>query len=68
MKRLSLFLTFFLGLVIMGYFVIIRLILPNMNKFETIDFVLFGAVLLFAILVGICFVLFLYRKKDRKID
>ena len=68
MKRLSLFLTFFLGLVIMGYFVIIRLILPNMHKFETIDFVLFGAVLLFAILVGICFVLFLYRKKDRKID
>ena len=68
MKRLSLILTFLIGLFVVAQFVVTRLILPHINMFEPIDYVLLGAVVLFAILLGMSGVFFLYRKKDRKIS
>ena len=62
MKRLSLILTFLIGLFVVAQFVVTRLILPHINMFEPIDYVLLGAVVLFAILLGMSGVFFLYRK------
>ena len=67
MKRLIALLTFVVLYAVTLYMLITNEIMPEINNLKALDYVIYSLAVLLPLLVGIFTVLFLYRKKDKKI-
>lgn len=68
MKRLFIFLIALIGLGVVAYFLITRMVVPKIDTISYVDFILIISLILLLIVASISFVLFVYRNKDKKIN